>query len=338
MRLIWVAVMLLACAAPASAAPQLATPQLQSAALEAEMTRFGAWLIEADRVQAPIQALLGELGPRWAAVAAAQDGRAVREYRAFILRGIETVDRTRSAIQALPAPTLQLLDLPAEFQPPGLRSQLVEANGQVRTLLESYLPALDAIERRDPAAAARATDEMIRSMRLLFQLRQLMVRAQQAAVPVDQSARDAIQVQLLYLRAGERFVAAWPDRGVGRIDADLGDELRQIAAELDEVAGSGAAKSADELAFFTDALPAVEREDPTAAVVLRRALAVLEIDGDFFPLAREISALLRSQAPRFDGGRGDVDDLLESFRRLLPFRARMDDILRREGEALAGRT
>jgi hypothetical protein len=336
MRFLLILAAALACASPAEA--QKATAEEVSAeALSAEMVAYGQWLTRADQIQAPLMTALQAMQPRWQAAMATRDRRAaIAAFRPFIGETVELIGRINAQLDALPTPEFPALDLAADVQPRALVRDMRRLNEQFRTFVESYGPLLDAMVRNDVAAVQRAGGQMIGGVRLIFDSQILLTRAGLAATAREESSWEMQNVQFLYFSAGARIVDAWPRNHIAGIDRALAADLRDFATQIDATATEGSAKFEAELAEYRDMLAEFESDgDASSAAVMRRRIAVFEVDRAIFPMAQELSAILRDHATRFADGRITVEAISGAFVDLQRIRSRIDAIVTEEAAALS---
>jgi hypothetical protein len=306
--------------------------------VERELAAYGAWLVRLNETQAPLQQALIRLQQRWQEIVAAGNfDQAAAEFAPFIAALIADVDRSAAALAALDTPDFPTLELEGDLRTADMRRELVRYTGQLRTVLQSYMPLLDAVRRSDRRATERAGVQLMGNVRLLLQSQILMTRAALAGAPRDEAAFNMIEVQLLFFRASERLLAAWPGLVLETRDATLAADLLRFAGEIERTAAVGESRFAAEDAEWRTELARAERDrERSAASIIRRTLAVLEVYRRIFPLGRELAAVLRAHAPGFADGRVEVAELTGLLRQLQPLRVRIDEITTDEGAALAG--
>ena len=334
---------LLVFASPSGAAPtrpdsQPAAPDAFAGELDRQLAGYGEWLVRLQEVQQPLQQMLVQFGPRWQA--ALQQGGAAASaaaLRPFISEAVAVADATDAALARLTTPEFPALQLDDTLRPAKLVDEMRRYTGQVRTVVGSFTPLLEAIGRGDPRAAERALDQLMANVRLLLQSQILMARASLASVPQEEASHSIVEVQLLYFQAAERIISSWPGLE-GRRDASLRGDLLRLADRLERTVATGLTRVDEETAQLRSALAAAEEEgDENFASLSRRTLAALDADRDVFPVGRELAAILRSHAPRFAGGTIPVTALSALFREIQPLRLRFDAIMAQEAAALAGR-
>ena len=340
MRKIFALAVLLASVAPAEATPTLQTPpaseELASpSALEAELSAFGRWLVRVGEIQTPLNAALAGLHGQ--SLGATQSAEGAARFRQAIADILTLADRIDAQLVALETPAFTLLDLPADLQPVAIVQNMRQLNAQTREVARSFTPLLEAVARNDMADMVEASRRLMGSLQLLIRSQLLMMRASLAATPSGTSAWDAINVQVLFFRSAGRILDAWPSNGMVGTDRSLAADLRALAAELDEAAQAGTTKLAVELENHSAELDAAEREGDEARIsIFRRTQAVLQVDGEMFPLANDLAGVLRRHAAELRGGQVTAQSITRVFQQLQPIRRRIDEIILRESAALAG--
>ena len=337
MRLILIAAAFLGCAAPDAtfAAP---SPAPAAERVNAEMAAYGAWLERTNAIQAPVTAAIRGMQGRWQAAFAGRDiEAAIAAYRPVLAEINAAADRANADYAAMPTPEFTALDLPPDTQPRALISEMVRLNGQVKDFVRSYEPMFEALRRNDLAAVQRAGRQMIRGLNLILESQIVMTRAGLGATSRDDPSWEMQNVQLLYFRAAARVLASWPENLVSATDRSLPGDLRTLAGLLEGSVASGTERLERELATMRPQLAdAQRRNDAARAAVLRRAVAVYDVDREIFTAGRELAGLLRTHAERMNDGRVDLNRITDAFRDMQGIRRRFDDIIVREAAALSG--
>lgn len=335
-------VLALTCAAPAGAVPEspgreAAQPTGAVADIERQMTGYGEWLVRLNEIQAPVQEQLIALNGRWQAAGASRDFNASSaDLRAGLVEMEAAIDQADAALAALPTPEFPALDLDATLRPAEIVGEVRRYMAQLRTVVAGFSPLLDAVRTNNPRALDRAMDQLMVNARLLVRSQVLMARAAQAATRRGESAWNALEVQVLFFQAAERIAAAWPGLE-GRRDAQLPADLIRLAGALERSAEAGTALADTEIRTMREDLAAAEEAaDRDLISIARRGVATLEVMREVFPLGRDLAGVLRSHAPRFRGGEVPIQTLVALLRAVQPLRLRLDDLVAREGAALAG--
>jgi len=328
----FVAAALLAWTVPAAAVP-VATPTRPSpvgaapslATVDAEQAAFGQWLARLTAVEQPVQNGLAELQRDVQSIMAASDiPRAVVAFRPTVARLLAAVDEVDARLAALDEPDFPALGIPSDLQPATLKRTMRQFNASVRAGFASYLPVLDAVARRDLAAARVASARSMTSMRQVLDFQLLLARAMQAPFPRERSVWNMIEVQVIYARAAVRLGGAWPAPGTAPMGTMLAGDLRALADDVEHTVGEGSPKIEAELAEVNAILADAEhRGDSHVAAIARRQLAMLSRGQAFFPLGSDLAALLRRMAAEL-GSRPLTDQrMIEAFVQLYPIRDRI---------------
>lgn len=330
----------LACAAPAAAVPdtsgrEAAQPGGTVAQFDREMTGYGEWLVRLNEIQAAVQQRLIALNAHWQAAGTSRDfDSESASLRGALVEMQAEIDRADAALAALPTPEFPALELDSTLRPADMVQEVRRYMAQLRTVVAGFSPLLDAVRARDPRALDRAMDQLMANARLLVRSQVLMARAAQAATRREESAWDALEVQILIFQSAERIAAAWPGLE-GRRDAGLTSDLIRLAEALERSAARGTARADTEVRAMRDELAAAEQGDRDLASIARRAVATHEVMREVFPIGRDLAAVLRSHAPAFRGGVVPLDRLVGLLRAIQPLRLRLDELVTREGAALA---
>lgn len=349
MRVSFLLAGLLASAVPAApaAAAEVSAPATQkpgsaeevdNAAIQADLAAYGAWLNQAIATSTKLQQDLMGFGGRWqAAFARGISAAAVAEMRPVLAELIAETDRSYAALEALPLPVIRVLPLEEDLQPETLTRDLKAINRQVRALIESYDPVLDAMLRNDVQAALRAMNGTIGGVRLLYQNQATIARASLAVTPRDESTWNLTNVGLLFFRSGARVLASWPGERPERIDRSLAPDLRALADELEATSAEGERRLLGELQTARAELAEAERDrDADLAGVLRTGIRVGEIDVEVYAQGRRLAAVLRTGATQLQDGRVTPENLSRLFSAIVPIKVRLDEIALEESAALAG--
>ncbi|MGQ0660508.1 hypothetical protein [Sphingosinicella sp.] len=304
--------------------------------LDTDLASYGRFLGEIARIQQPVQQQLSRLQGEWRAATQQGDPRIASErFRPVIARALAVIAEANSAFRSLQAPDLAPLDLPEDIRPAELVRQMIRTNEQAANVIEGYQPLLDAMIRNDAAAAGVAANGLISGVRLLLESQILLTRAAMATTPREESSWEMQNVELVFYRSAVRTLSAWPRSGGSPTDPTLASDLRAMADELERTAEEGTAKLEREMADFSAQIPELERgNDAASASILRRTMAALSVDREIFVVARDLAAVLRRGADSI-GPTISLADLTRLFSHAQTFRARFDDIIRREAAAVA---
>lgn len=329
MRAVLLLVAALVWAGPATASPTLGAAPPSAATIDAEQAAMGQWLRRLVEIEQPVQNSLAGLQSGVQSVMNATDiPRAAVAFRPTIARLLATVDEVDARLAELDTPEFPALGIPPDLRPTAVKRAMLQMNAAIRTGFQSYLPVLDAVARRDLAAARAAGARSMTSMRQMLDLQLLLARASQAPFPQDWSMWNMLEMPVLYSRTAVRIGSAWPGPWTARDGAALARDLRGLADELDRTAENGAVKAAAELTETNAILAEAERRgDSSIAAVLRRRIVVITHGQAFFPLSRDFAALLRRIAT--GAGNRPLSDrfLVEAFLQLAPIRDRMQAVV-----------
>jgi hypothetical protein len=320
-----------------AARPALAVPtqppaqeaEVSPTAIDAEMRRYGEWMARVMALQSPVQTQLSALGPAWQA-ARAEGGTSrqlVESIRPTVARTLAVIDTAISELNALEKPRFAALDLPAEVRPAAIVEELLGLNRQLRTTIDAFNPMLDAALNNDLAAVEATGIRVLASLRLVLESQVVITRASQAATPRDDPAWALGNFELIFYRSGARLFAAWHPFEPPRVDDSLPADMIALAGELEVNAEQGAQRLDAELESYAGELAdAQERGDASAAAVLSRGIAAFTITRGYFPLSRELAAILRAEAASMRGRPTTQESTVRFFNRLRPIRERMEEI------------
>lgn len=336
---------LLASAAPCAAAvaaakPTLAPQQVQEPTTEdvqAELTAYGVWLNRSVAADEGLRSGLVRFGEQWQATfSRPMTPASVAEMRRSVAALIVEADRAQAALDAVPLPALNVLQLDEDLLPAAMMRDFRQINRQIRSLIQGYYAILDAVERNDERAAGRAIGASLGSLRLLYQNQATIARAGLALAPREESSWNMANVGLQFFQAGARVLAAWPADSSPGTDRSLAADLRSFAAALEATAAEGERRMiVEEETSRADLAEAERARDAGLASILRTGLRVAAIDRDIFVQGRRLAAVLRSGAARFDGGRISADAVSRFFAEIVPIKVRLDEIAAQESAALA---
>lgn len=333
------AALLLLWTAPLAATPTTEPIPPSAERLDSDLASYGRFLGEIARIQQPVQQQLSQLQGQWQAATQQGDPRVASDrFRPVIARALAVIAEANSAYRSLQAPDLAPLDLPEDIRPAELVRQMIRMNDQAASVVEGYHPLLDAMVRNDAAAAGVAANRLIGGARLLLESQILLTRAAMATTPREESSWEMQNVELIFYRSAVRTLSAWPRSGAPQADSTLAGDLRGMADELERTAEEGIAKLEREMADFSTEMRELEGGNDAARVsILRRTIAALSVDREIFAVARDLAAVLRRGAASI-GPTISLVDLTRLFSHAQPFRARFDDIIRREAAAVAEST
>lgn len=326
-------------ASPALSRSTMTAQSPSAERLDSDLASYGRFLGEIARIQQPVQQQLSQLQGQWQAATRQGDPRVASDrFRPVIARTLAVIAEANSAYRSLQAPDMAPLDLPEDIRPAEIVRQMIRTNDQAASVVEGYHPLLDAMIRNDAAAAGVAANRLIGGVRLLLESQILLTRAAMATTPREESSWEMQNVEVIFYRSAVRTLAAWPQNGTPQADPTLASDLRTMADELERTAEEGTAKLEREMADSSAQIRELERENDAArASILRRTMAALSVDREIFAAARDLAVVLRRGAASI-GPAITLADLTRLFSHAQPFRARFDDIIRREAAAVAGST
>jgi len=336
--LVLLAVAACAWSVPSSAQRAPRRPPVTTATLDADLAAYGAWLGRVQQVEAPLQAELSGLSASWQeAVRGVGIAEAVARFRPVVARILATADRTDAALRAMDAPEFAGFPIAQDLRPPAILGKMIEINGNIRAAIDSFNPLLDAALHNDEAAVAAAAARMIAGFRLVLESQIVFARGTLAATEADSPAWEVGNIRLIYFRAAERIIRAYPERGETGRDPALPGDLSALARELEAAADRASRGIEGLLATLSRQLQQAERSrDAGYAGIIRRNIAIFTVDRDLVPLARELARILRVGAADIDGQAIAATDLVGLFRQLQPVRARLQALAQAENAALAG--
>lgn len=325
--------LLIVAAALSWAQPAVAqgTPPLersQTEAIDVQHAAFARWLAALNAVQQPVQVMLAGVQGQVQAMMSASDFRAAAPgFRAALNRDLIVLDAVDARLAALDAPDLPLLELPEDLRPASIKRQVVAMNANIRTALQSFLPMLDALARRDLRAVEAASNRAMSAVRLMLVSQLLMVRAQQAGIPREMAGWHVMNIHVIYYRLMVQLLDAWPGMGPARTAPAVSREMLEAAAGLEEAVRIGEPRMEREISLMRAALADAERGGDQAAVrILRRSIAADVLVGEYFSVGRDFAAFLRREAPPLASRRQTIDDFVALLQRVYPFRNRMQEI------------
>ena len=329
-------------ASPTTERPQRVAPEQAEAppsveAVSNALMAYGAWTNELQAVLAPYQQALPSLQVAWGE---SFEGRTQQEAAAHFRRASAEVsallDRTDAALAAMPTPDFPSLDLPEDARTASIVAAMRENLTHMRAVLRDFEPLLQAGLNNDMQAARRAGGQLMRSLGVLVRSQVVLMRASLVTTPREESAWELVSIQLIYFQCAERIIAAIPANLEEGIDRTLGSDLAALADQLDALASEGRRKAAAEAEQRNVYMAqAVAARDEASISLLRRIDAVAAADNAMFPLATDLAAVLRREAAAQRSGRVTMTAIEQSFEKLLPFRARLDEVVRQEGLAMA---
>lgn len=341
-RLRTVLLLIAACFAwPAVAVPTLppeSEAPVTTAAIDAEMQAYGEWMARLLAMQAPVQEQLMALGPAWQSAQAGGTTlrQLVERVRPTIARTLAVIDAAITEIEALERPEFVSLDLPEDVRPAAIAREILAVNRQIRTAIDGFTPLLDAIQNEDRAAVEASGTRLLAGFGLVFESQVVLARASQAATPRDDPSWALGNFELLFFRTGARLFAAWKPFEPPRVDEALPADMIALADELEANAERGAQRLDAELeSYVAELADAQERGDASSAMVLRRSIAAFTVTRGYFPLSRELAAILRAEAALVRGQPATQESTIRFFGRLRPIRVRMDEIGRQAVAAMA---
>lgn len=320
-----------------SAAQQRTTPG-EVAAIEAEMTAYGAWLGRVQEIEAPLQRELAGLSASYRqGTADGERAAAADQFRATINRILALADSTNALLEALDQPEVSALELPEDISPAAIVRDMAQLNRRIRDLIDGFNPLIDARLRGDSAALEAAANQLFAGLGQLFDSQILLARASLAATPHEDASWEVANFDLLFLRAGARIVAAFQPRSRARVDAALTGDLLALAEEIDANSRRGETRVEAELADLAATIADAEADGDTGSVaILRRVAAMFSELRGYFPLSRELAALLRAEAPAYRARALAQADFTRIFAQIQTIRNRMEAIGTRAAAIMAG--
>lgn len=329
----------LVCNAPAWAAPAAEPDQAQVEQMNADMTAFGRWLGELTLIELQVQRELEGLGPAWGRFMTGNrsPGTAANDFRPVMAHMLATLDATDARLAAMEVPDFPSLDLAEDIRPRRVRDDTLRLNRDIRAVVRAFAPLVEAIAGGDMRVIEQVVGRLMGSVQLLLELQVVISRASLAATPRDDPSWHAVHFQLLYLQSAARLFKAVRPFEPRVVDRTLADDLLVLGGRLETTARDGLRKNQEEVRLMTDELASAEASGDTgSSMLLRRGIAVFNIDRELFELAGQLAALLQAEAPPLRGRPLTQQNFDRIFSRFREIRTRMEDILQREHSALAG--
>lgn len=325
---------------PTTSNPEVAAPLSDEgvAGVDASLAGYGAWLVQLNSLQQPLQEGLQAFGPQWqSALSQGTPREAAARLRPIIAALTAQVARTNAQVAALPEPDMGIIPISADLHPRAMKQSTIANNERLGALIGSYNGMLDALLRNDASAMVRSAGQTMQGLRLALNSRVLMLRAQQASIAPGMIGREVMNVQIVHTRVLERIFAAWPSNLQSGIDRTVAADLMTMASELDQSADATARELDQHEAMLRPILAdAQAKGDANRVRVLQRALATFAADRPISPLARELATTLRAGSRTFVNGRVTQQSLGALLERLHPFNERINEVGRAEAAALAG--
>lgn len=240
-----------------------------NAALEAQVTAFGAWLNRANAIQLRSQGTMMSLGPAIQEINAS--GALPRErlsrMRTVLREGLAIVEAVGAEYEGLDTPDFPMLELPEELRPSALKRQMQVLNRSQRGLLADLLHALD-VGVTNPATLRSSIQSLFRSIAAIYDSQILFARAIMESAPRESSERTVHSIELYLLRGMYRLFQAYSpfDRVV---DQQLPADLAALADDVDAQIRNGETFLAEELADLEEQRAAADADDSRAALIRR---------------------------------------------------------------------
>jgi hypothetical protein len=313
-------------------------PAPSASRIVSELDGYAAWLARLSEIQEPVQAELIRIGAEMQVSARDADpAGAVVRLRPSVARSLAAIEHANTALRDLGAPDFPGLGLDENVRPAAILRETIALNGRLRTAVEGFGPMLDAISSHDEAAILSAMTDAISSFRLVVESKVVLARAGLAAIERDTPAWEIAHIDLISLQAIARIFAAYPHNSLTGSDPTLARDLASFAHQLDLAADSGAAKIEAELNRLRASLAEADRNrEADYAEILRRNIAILTIDRDVAPIAREMALSLSVGSTSLDGPSITTNQLNELVHRLQPIRMRLLTMMSAETAALQG--
>lgn len=301
--------------------------------MDADLQRYGEWLSQVTRIEDPVQQQLTGLQSAWRQGMSAGPEQGISRLRAYIHNALAVIDAADAEIARIEVPALPHLQLSADLLPAGVLPQVRQFNREIRATIASYLPLLSSFAR--PQQTEAAATRLIANLRIVFESQVVMLRAEQAATPESYVAWDVAGFQVSFVRAAERIFRAF-DPIHAHLDAGLPADLITIADEVDAGILRAEQKLMATLERVDNAVAESEQQaDASRTALLRRSRAVIALNRDYFPFARQLSAFLRQAAVTMRGRVLTSALINQVFAPLQPIRAGFEDVALRQNRALA---
>ena len=297
--------------------------------IAAETANYGTWLGRMLEIEAPVDAQLANLDPQWrAAIAQGGTGPEVAaRLRPIIARALAEIDAANRRIDALERPQFTRLALEADLEPAAMAREIRTLNEHIREAFAGFNPMIDAIASNDRAAVEAAGTRILASFALVLETKVLLSRASVAATPRDDPAWAISNIDLIVDRVSARMFGAWRPFAPPRVDPSLPQDLDAFAHELDSTAEQGERVLDAALDRYRSDLAGAERGGEQNAVpIFRRVIDTLSLGRDYFPIARELAALLRAEAGRSRDHAVTQERMMAFFGQLRPMRERLEEV------------
>jgi hypothetical protein len=302
-------------------------------AVQAEMTAYGAWLVQLDVANQEATTELQNIQAEWRAAARAPASQASARFLPVVARAKAKVAEARRRVQALETPSFPALGLEPEAVPPALIKQVLHLYDRIDMLLDSFNPMLKAMARGDMQATLTAAEQMLDAAQLLLDTQALLINAGLATADREMGAYQVALLQVRIFQSASRAMGAAKLVMRGKQDPGLAKDLERFADEIDAAAREGKAVMTDKIAKW-EAL--TRTGDSDAIRVLRRSTAVLRVDLQLYDATPRYSAVLRATAAKARAGRlviGDIGAVSGAFGQI---RDLINTISTQENAAMAG--
>lgn len=295
---------------------------------------FGQWLLSANTAVMPALESVRSLQGEWAQTVSNANPRAASaRFLGFIDQTRGSIAESRRALDALPTPAFDALDLPADLQTPTIKRQMAETLDQMDAMVAGFPPLLDAMLTNDEAAGRAAAVNLFRSAAVLYDNQRLFARAALATSEPDTSDYHAARFEVLFFEAGGRMIDTASRLIDGRSDTALASDLLRFAEEIDRIAEEATvtARTAKQQAE-NDAAGAGGQAVP----LIERARRIEALSIENIGIWRRYSAALRTGGTQLQTGQLTFGRLQSVIQIITPTRIALDDVALRQAEILAG--
>ncbi|MFC3441773.1 hypothetical protein ACFOKF_11370 [Sphingobium rhizovicinum] len=332
------------CSAPAAQAAPVRDTMLPTAqedatltALNSEMAAYGLWMTQLNAIQLPVLGQLSALQPAWDSAMRQGPAKGALTFRPIVDRMVVSIDQANRQLAALDQPDFPSLALTDDIKTPGLVADAVHLNGQVKALIQSFIPLMDAMKRNDQKAGAAAGRQMIGSMKLLLAAQEKSARAALAATPREEGAWHMANAELLLAETMALIISPVDLDRPAKVDTVFATRLSAMADKIAMAMDDGD-KDADATLERWHAVAAeLDRtSQANGASAMQRAIRAITVGREIFATVRSTVPILRDAATRFRTQPVSIFTLGALLKQFRPIRQQANDISVRAAEGMAG--
>lgn len=306
-------------------------------ALNSEMAAYGAWMTQLNAIQLPILGQLSALQPAWESAMRQGPAKGIVSFRPTVDRMVASIEQANRQLTALDQPDFPNLALADDIKTPGLVNDAVHLNGQVKILVQSFIPLMDAMKRNDQQAGAVAGRKLVGSMKLLLAAQEKSARAGLAATPREEGAWHMANAELLLAETMVLVVAPLDLDRQPKVDAAFSVRLSAMADRIATAMDDGEKDADATLKRWQAVADELDRTSQgNGASAMLRAIRAVTIGREIFPTVRSTIPILREAAVRFRTQPVSVVTLGALLKQFRPIRQQANDISVRVAEGMAG--